>query len=155
MRSGEYQHSRAVFLLMALLFVVVILSLLILIFPALRERNLFSRETMPALLYFCALGLGLLISTVAKNSNQSQQIVMMMMFIGIVLGGYLFPRDTMPRVLQWMGNLFPLTYFIPIARGIITKGIGINMLWGPAIGLFVHSVVTMILAARTFRQGLD
>ena len=104
---------------------------------------------------FSGLGLGLLVSTIAKNAKQSQQMIMMMMFIGIVLGGYIFPRYTMPRVLQWLGNLFPMTHFIPISRGIITKGIGIDMLWGPAIGLLVYSVVAMVLAARSFKQGLD
>lgn len=58
LRSGEFQHSRAVFLLTALLFVVFLLSLLVLIFPALIERHLFSRQAMPALGYFAALGLG-------------------------------------------------------------------------------------------------
>ena len=58
LHSGEYQHSRAVFLLTMLLFVVIVLCVLILVLPALKERHLFSRDTMPALLYFGALGLG-------------------------------------------------------------------------------------------------
>jgi len=109
-----------------------------------------------AMIYvFSGLGLGLLISTIAKNSKQAQQIVMMMMFIGIVLGGFIFPRYTMPLVLRLLGNLFPLSYFIPISRGIITKGVSIGALWGEAIGLLIYSIIVMTVAARTFRQGLD
>jgi ABC-2 type transport system permease protein len=109
-----------------------------------------------AIIYvFSGLGLGLLISTIASNSNQAQQIVMMMMFVGIVLGGFVFPRYTMPLVLRLLGNLFPLSYFIPISRGIITKGVGIGALLGQALGLLIYSVIIMVVAARSFKQGLD
>ncbi len=104
---------------------------------------------------FSGLGLGLLISTIVKNTKQVQQIVMMMMFIGIVLGGFIFPRYTMPPLLYLLGNLFPLSFFIPIARGIITKGVTMGALWGDAIGLLIFSVAVMTLAARSFRQVLD
>ena len=104
---------------------------------------------------FSGLGLGLLISTIVKNAKQVQQIVMMMMFIGIVLGGFIFPRYTMPPLLYLLGNLFPLSFFIPISRGIITKGVTIGALWGDVIGLMIFSVVVMVVAARSFRQGLD
>jgi hypothetical protein len=58
LRSGEYQHSRAVFLLTALLFVVFLLSLVILLLPALVRRQSFNLASLPALIYFAALGLG-------------------------------------------------------------------------------------------------
>ena len=104
---------------------------------------------------FSGLGLGLLISTIAHNQNQAQQLVMMVMFLGVVLGGYMFPRTTMPPVLYILGYLFPLTFFIPISRGIMTKGIGIDALWGDVIGMTVYGIVLMVIAARAFRQGLE
>lgn len=104
---------------------------------------------------FSGLGMGLLISTIAKNLVQTQQLVMVVMLLGSVLGGYMFPRYTMPLFLQVLGNLFPLTYFIPISRGIITKGVGIGALWSPVIGLAIYGVVVMLLSARAFRQRLD
>jgi len=104
---------------------------------------------------FSGLGLGLLISTIANNQNQAQQLVMMVMFLGVVLGGYMFPRSTMSPLLYMLGYLFPLTYFIPISRGIITKGIGIEALWGDVIGMTVYGFVLLIIAARAFRQGLE
>ena len=109
-----------------------------------------------AMIYvFSGLGLGILISTIAKNQNQAQQLVMMMMFLGSVLGGYMFPRATMPPVLYTLGYLFPLTFFIPISRGIITKGVGIDALWGSVIGMVIYSVLIMVVATRAFRQGLE
>ncbi|MCP4540342.1 MAG: ABC transporter permease [Chloroflexi bacterium] len=121
--------------------------------PFLGSFGLFMGLSM--IYVFSGLGLGLLISTIAKNSKQSLQIIMMLMFIGIVLGGFIFPRFTMPPVLRLLGNLFPLSYFIPISRGIITKGVDITALWTQAIGMLIYSVVIMAVAARSFRQRLD
>jgi len=104
---------------------------------------------------FSGLGLGLLISTVSQSQRQAQQLIGMFTMVGIVLGGFIFPRYSMPAALRVVGNLFPLTYFIPIARGIITKGVGIAFLWEQVAALCVYIVVIMTFAARAFRQGLE
>jgi ABC-2 type transport system permease protein len=104
---------------------------------------------------FSGLGLGLLISTVSQNHRQSQQLVMLIMMVALILGGFIFPRYSMPTVIQWVGDLFPLTYFIPIARGIITKGVGFEPLAGSVAALVVYMVVVMFLATRFFRERLD
>jgi ABC-2 type transport system permease protein len=104
---------------------------------------------------FSGLGLGLLVSTISQNQKQSQQMAMLIMLIGLVLGGFMFPRYLMPPFIRIIGNLFPLTYFIPIARGIVTKGVGIEYLWEQVIALALYVVVTVVFAIRAFRQTLD
>jgi ABC-2 type transport system permease protein len=109
-----------------------------------------------ALLYVCAgLGLGLLVSTVSQNQRQVQQLNGMIMLLGLLLSGFIFPRAAMPAAIRWVGNLFPLTYFIPIARGIITKGTSYEYLRGQVLALVVYVVLIMALAIRAFRQRLD
>jgi ABC-2 type transport system permease protein len=109
-----------------------------------------------ALLYVCAgLGLGLLVSTVSQNQRQVQQLNGMIMLLGLVLSGFIFPRAAMPASIRWVGNLFPVTYFIPIARGIITKGTSFEYLRGEVIALAVYVVLIMTLAVLAFRQRLD
>jgi ABC-2 type transport system permease protein len=71
------------------------------------------------------------------------------------LGGFIFPRYLMPPAIRIIGNLFPLTYFIPIARGIVTKGIGIEFLWEQVVALLAYIVVILFVAIRAFRQRLD
>jgi ABC-2 type transport system permease protein len=61
----------------------------------------------------------------------------------------------MPPVIRVIGNLFPLTYFIPISRAIITKGVGISSLREQVVALFVYILVVMLVAVRAFRQRLD
>ncbi|HET91134.1 MAG TPA: ABC transporter permease [Chloroflexi bacterium] len=109
-----------------------------------------------ALVYiFSGLGLGLLISTVSRNQQQAQQLNMALALVGLLLGGFMFPREVMPVGLRLVGNLFPLTYFIPISRGIITKGVGIEFLWEQVVALLVYVVLVMGLAVRVFRRRLD
>ena len=104
---------------------------------------------------FSGLGLGLLVSSISQNQRQSQQLIMLFMMVSLLLGGFIFPRYTMPAVVRVIGNLFPITYFIPIARGIVTKGIGFSALGSQVLALAVYIVVVMTLAAFTFRKRLD
>ena len=104
---------------------------------------------------FSGLGLGLLVSTISQNQKQAQQWSFLMMLLGLVLGGFIFPRYLMPPAIRVIGNLFPLTYFIPIARGIVTKGIGIEFLWEHVVALLAYIVVILFVAIRAFRQRLD
>ncbi len=104
---------------------------------------------------FSGLGLGLLISSISQNQRQAQQLMMLIMMVSLLLGGFIFPRYTMPPVIRIIGNLFPMTYFVPIARGIISKGVGFNVLAGQVLPLGIYILVVMFLAAITFRQRLD
>ncbi len=104
---------------------------------------------------FSGLGLGLLISSISQNQRQAQQLMMLFMMVSLLLGGFIFPRYTMPPVVRVIGNLFPMTYFVPIARGIITKGVGFSVLAGQVLALTIYIVVVIFLAAVTFRRRLD
>ena len=104
---------------------------------------------------FCGLGMGLLVSTVAQNQKQTQQLTGLILLVGIMLGGFMLPRHSMPLPARILGNLFPLTHFIPIAQGIIGKGIGIELLWDQTIVLSIYAVVVMLIASRVFKQRLD
>ena len=109
-----------------------------------------------AFLYiFTGLGLGLLISTVSQNQRQAQQLNGVIMILGLMLSGFIFPRSAMPPLIRLVGNAFPLTYFIPIARGIITKGIGLAHLQNEVAALAVYMAAIMLLAIGAFRQRLD
>ena len=104
---------------------------------------------------FSGLGLGLLVSTISDNQKQSQQTAMLIMLIGLVLGGFMFPRYLMPPFIRILGNLFPLTYFIPIARGIVTKGIGVTALWEQVVALAIYVVLVMGIAVWAFNPKLE
>ncbi len=109
-----------------------------------------------SLIYIAAgLGLGLLISAVSENQRQTQQLTIMFTMVGQVLGGFIFPRYAMPAIIRLVGNIFPLTYFVPISRGIMTKGIGFDFLTGQIAALVLYILIIMFFASRAFRQRLE
>jgi len=101
------------------------------------------------------LGLGLLMSTIAKNQRQAQQLSTLLMLITMLLSGVVYTRLSMPKIVQRVGDLIPATYFIRIARGIITKGVGMSFLWRDVLVLVIYAFVVVIISARTFKKRLD
>jgi ABC-2 type transport system permease protein len=104
---------------------------------------------------FACVGLGLLISTISENQTQAFQLNMMITLIGLVVSGFIFPRNALPAAINLLGYLFPLTYFIPIARGVISKGIGVEFLWPMILVLFFYAVLIIFTASKTFKQKID
>jgi ABC-2 type transport system permease protein len=107
------------------------------------------------LFIWSGLGLGLLVSTITRTQREAQQITMMVTMVSMLLTGFIYPRTTMPEVIRLIGNLIPLTYFIRISRGIITKGVGLTFLWSDVIALVIYGVLILVFAARTTRKRLD
>lgn len=101
------------------------------------------------------LAIGILISTVANTQLQAMQISFAFILPSVLLSGFIFPRETMPLLIQWMGALIPLTYFLEILRGIFLKGIGIAELWRDTLSLGGFTLILCFLAIKRFRKKLD
>ncbi|MZP41965.1 ABC transporter permease [Heliobacterium gestii] len=101
------------------------------------------------------LAIGLLISTVARTQLQAMQMTVLLILPSILLSGFVFPRETMPALLQGLGGLLPLTYFLVIVRGIFLKGVGLDFLWQQTMILSVFAIGLFVLAAKKFRKNLD
>ena len=105
--------------------------------------------------FFAAMGMGLLISTIARTQ---QEAMMLSMFIfqlpSFLLSGLIFPIISMPVPVQFITYLVPVRYFIKITRGIFLKGIGIAELWETALSLFVFGCVAVSIAALRFKKRL-
>ena len=96
---------------------------------------------------FCFLGLGLLISTRVSTREAAGQMAMGTMMPSIFLSGYVFPLDSMPVVFWYVAQIFPTTWLIDAARGVILRGAGWRelwvhavVLWGMGLGVFVFSM---------------
>jgi ABC-2 type transport system permease protein len=70
------------------------------------------------------LALGLFFSTVAKTQQQAMQMSFFFLLPNILLSGFMFPYEAMPRPAQWLSQALPLTHFLRIVRGITLKGSG-------------------------------
>ncbi|MEW6183098.1 MAG: ABC transporter permease [Bacillota bacterium] len=101
-----------------------------------------------------SLGLGILISNVAKTQMQAFQMSFFVFLPSIMLSGFLFPRDAMPQIIYYLGNLIPLTYYLDIIRGIVLKGIGFPYLVGQVASLLVFSLVLLTLSILKFKKRI-
>jgi ABC-type multidrug transport system permease subunit len=97
-----------------------------------------------------ALGLGLLISSVATTQVQALLMTFAVTLPSILLSGFFFERDLMPAVLQWIGYAIPLTYFLEILRGIVLRGAGLAELWPSVTALAVLGVLLLTVASVRF-----
>ena len=110
-----------------------------------------------ALVLFMAahLAVGFTFSTIAKNQMQAMQMTFFFYLPSLLLSGFMFPFRGMPSWAQWIGEVFPLTHFLRIVRGILLKGNGLSEitpnLW--PIALFLLIVATVAL--RRYRETLD
>jgi ABC-2 type transport system permease protein len=104
---------------------------------------------------FGSLGVGLVISTVSKSQLQAMQLSMFMIMPNILLSGYMFPREAMPKVIHGLSTVLPLTYFIKVLRGIILKGNGFAELYEEFFILVVFGLGFLILATLKFKKKID
>jgi ABC-2 type transport system permease protein len=108
-----------------------------------------------ALFIASTLTLGLVISTFAMTQLQAFQMAFFTLLPSILLSGFMFPYDGMPRPAQWLAQLLPLTHFVEMIRGIILRGAPLGDLKIQAAKLAVFLLVTLVIASRRFRKRLD
>jgi len=98
------------------------------------------------------LGLGLLVSTVARTQQQALFMVWFFLIFGIVMSGFFFPIANMPPLMQHLTLLNPLRYFLVVVRELFLKGSGIMSFRIETIGLLLLGPAAMMLAALRFRK---
>jgi ABC-2 type transport system permease protein len=73
----------------------------------------------------------------------------------ILLSGFMFPFAGMPKVVQWIAEVLPLTHFLRLIRGVMLRGAGLWEMWIDVLALAVFTLVMMTLAILRFRKRLD
>ncbi len=89
-----------------------------------------------------------------KTQMQAMQMSMLVFLPSIMISGFMFPRDAMPRIIYYIGTVIPLTYYLQIIRGIMLKGISFQYLAGQVGALLVFSVIFMTIATLNFKKKI-
>ena len=109
-----------------------------------------------ALVFIAAnLAMGITFSTIAKNQLQAMQMTFFVFLPSILLSGFMFPFRGMPHWAQMIGEVFPLTHFLRIVRGILLKGNGLADVAGEIWAIALFAVIMMTLGIKRYRQTLD
>jgi len=103
-----------------------------------------------------ALALGVLISTRART----QQIAMFSSLLALllptmILSGFIFPVENMPKILQWLSAIVPAKYFIVIVKNIMLKGTGIIFIWKETLVLAGMLIFLIVFSIKRFKIRLD
>lgn len=101
------------------------------------------------------LALGLVISTVARTQFQAMQMTFFVLMPSILLSGFVFPYDGMPRFAQYLGEILPVTHYIRLTRGIMLRDAALMDLYPELLALGVFTLVAMTVAALRFTKRLD
>ncbi|MDT3530329.1 ABC transporter permease [Stenotrophomonas pavanii] len=125
------------------------------LFPVPIRGSLLDIYLAAVLLVMANLALGLLISTRARSQFQAMQMTLFLFLPSILLSGFMFPFAGMPRPVQWLAEVLPLTHFLRLVRGIMLRGAPLWELWPDALALLAFIGVMMTLAILRFRKRLD
>jgi ABC-2 type transport system permease protein len=101
------------------------------------------------------LAVGFTFSTLAKNQLQAVQMTFFFFLPSLLLSGFMFPFRGMPGWAQWLGEVFPLTHFLRIVRGILLKGTGFAEALPELWPMLAFVAVAGTVALKRYRQTLD
>jgi ABC-2 type transport system permease protein len=103
-----------------------------------------------------SLTLGILISTVSSNMQQAIFISLIgLMLPTVLLSGFIFPIENMPKVYDYVSSILPPRYFIVIIKNIMIKGTGFMYIWKETLILFGMTLVFIGLSVRNFKIRLE
>ena len=101
-------------------------------------------------------GLGMLISSSARNQLLAVQGAAAVTYMpSILLSGYIFPIKNMPAVIQGLTYFVPARYLIFYMKGITMKGIGFTLMWSQIIFLILFAVIVMVISLKNISFKLD
>jgi ABC-2 type transport system permease protein len=96
-----------------------------------------------------ALGLGLMISTIAESQQVAFQLAVLASFLPtMILSGFVFPIASMPGPIQAITFLVPARYFIVALRAIVLKGADLTTFWPELVALAVYAALMLTLASK-------
>jgi ABC-2 type transport system permease protein len=104
---------------------------------------------------FVGIGISILLVTISKNQ---QQVFLLSFFFNlplIQLSGAIAPIETMPILFQYLSLLNPLRHYVAIVRGMLLKGVGLEVLWPHAIALLLFATILLAVSVNQFRRQLS
>ena len=111
---------------------------------------------LEALLFITrAVSLGLMIANVTSSQQTAQMISLLgLMLPTLLLGGFMFPIESMPKPLQFMSNLVPPKYFFIIIKNVMIKGFGFKIIWKETLILLGMTLFFLSISLSKFKIRL-
>lgn len=143
------------YILLSLIMAALVLLLGAFVFgmPVRGSLALLSAECV--LFVITSLALGILISTRTETQQVAMLISLMaLMLPTILLSGFIFPIESMPRPLQLISNIIPAKWFIIIIKNVMLRGTGFGFIWQETLILAGMALVFIAASIRNFKIRL-
>ncbi|MBN1952648.1 MAG: ABC transporter permease [Bacteroidales bacterium] len=144
------------YLVLSVIMAVVIIGVGFFIFHVPIRGSLILLFGLLTLFILLALALGILISTVAKT----QQVAMLISLVGLMLptmllSGFIFPIENMPKALQYLSIAMPPRWFLAALKDIMLKGVGLAYVWDEILILTGMLIGFTLISVRKFQIRLE
>lgn len=136
---------------------------LVLLFPSLLIARWFGVPMEGSItLFFLAsavtliasMGIGIFVSTFARNLQQALLVSFFVLFPVMFLSGTIVPVESMPQFLQYLSLLSPVRYYMEISLGIFLKGVGWGILWPKFVMLFLFGAILLFWSLVRLRRRM-
>jgi ABC-2 type transport system permease protein len=102
------------------------------------------------------LAQGLVISVLTRKQQLSMQFAIVSGLLpSVLLSGFVFPIESMPRLFHYLTMVFPARWFMVISRDLFLKGTNLPDLLAPFAALLVINAVLLTVAVRRFKRDVE
>ena len=103
---------------------------------------------------FSFVGLGVVITSFAKDQETAMMVMMALMFPMMLLSGVFFPTQQMPWYMQNISKALPLTYAATALRKVMVLGADVSMIATELAVLIGFGVVMITIAVSVFKRAM-
>jgi ABC transporter DrrB family efflux protein len=153
-RSGLILGKLTPYAVLGFCELLIVLNVMVFVFGVPIHGSLALLIAASTLFLVCGLGLGMLVSTIAKTQLQAMQFAFLIMLPSVLLSGFMFPRSQMPAPIHAATYAIPVTYFLEILRAIVLRGADGRDIMPWVLGLATCCVVILTLSMTRFRKQL-
>ncbi len=144
------------YLILSLVNVATILLLAYYVFGLPIQGSLVLLVAECTLFILLSLSLGILISTLSKTMQQAMLISMVgLMMPSMLLSGFIFPVENMPKILYYFSAIMPPRWFIEILKNVMIKGVGFTYIWKETLILVVMTFIFIAISIKKFKIRLE
>ena len=144
------------YIVMSFINVTIILLLAMFVFKIPIEGNIILLLAECTLYILVALSMGIFISTTTSSQQTAMTASLMGLFLPtLLLSGFIYPIENMPKILQWVCLIVPPRWFITIIKDIMIKGNGFIYIWKETLILIGMLIFFMILSIKKFKKRLE
>ena len=101
---------------------------------------------------FSFIGVGVMVTAAMREQETAMITMTTITFPMMFFSGVFFPIQQMPKIMQYIAYIFPLTYAANALRNVITLNVGWNFIWVDVVVLVGFAIVTSLAATFTFQR---